>query len=259
MRFHCATCGLQVTQDVALDDKWTYSYCVPFEDMMNTVMAEHAIAGCCGWSHCDGANVVCTKGHDLGVRVCDCWLGGDHGVFLDKCGVTSHVDGQIVLDAEKADATSPLRAECMLALDQWVVSFKFRRNANPGMTEGCLHRKCSPEMFETIDTWLGNQRFPETCFRIADEWSGPRIYTTLRVVDGHLAIADGVWKTITYLFGLCPSTHLWLRCQSDALGAIGESIVVSGYQYKATNYECLMSEVRQGVGLHVRDGAICLE
>jgi hypothetical protein len=33
----------------------------------------HRLNGCCGLDGCDGPNLVCPKGHEIGTERSDCW------------------------------------------------------------------------------------------------------------------------------------------------------------------------------------------
>lgn len=40
----------------------------------------HRLNGCCGRDGCDGPNVVCMNGHEIGTEKSDCWMA--HAVVL---------------------------------------------------------------------------------------------------------------------------------------------------------------------------------
>ncbi len=72
------------------DDYWTGSFGSPLVNLADLVGTVHhpdtrRIQGCCGPSGCDGPNLVCGQGHEVGTERSDCWMA--HGAVL-LCQVT---------------------------------------------------------------------------------------------------------------------------------------------------------------------------
>ena len=102
--FACPTCGQPLTaplsplpsdQSVCLedgqpavptgsyalsdDDYWTGSGGCPLVNLADLVGTRHhpdprRLNGCCGPDGCDGPNLVCGNGHEVGTEKADCWM-----------------------------------------------------------------------------------------------------------------------------------------------------------------------------------------
>ena len=107
--FACPQCGVQLTAPVSElptservlddgeqavptgffafsnDDYWTGSTgcaVVNLNDLQNTRYHPDSSRhnGCCGRDGCDGPNLLCSNGHEIGTERSDCWMA--HGVVL---------------------------------------------------------------------------------------------------------------------------------------------------------------------------------
>jgi hypothetical protein len=67
------------------EDYWTESTGCPLINLADLVGVRHhpdsrRNIGCCGRDGCDGPNLVCDQGHEIGTERSDCWMA--HGVVL---------------------------------------------------------------------------------------------------------------------------------------------------------------------------------
>lgn len=115
IRFHCATCGLDLTpplqllddpallideeeEDYLPDGFFTIAdgeqypatagdYLINLKDAINTMPHPNPsrLNGCCGLDGLSGKNVVCLHGHEVGTERSDCWLA--HSLALDPAAV----------------------------------------------------------------------------------------------------------------------------------------------------------------------------
>jgi len=121
--FCCAACGLPVTGPLVwLEDRVLLSvkaetdyipgghYVRGGDDYLYDAVGQYLInrrearnirphpdysrrQGCCGLDGCDGRNVVCANGHEVGTERSDCWLA--HSVALDPSLVTPIPAGSV--------------------------------------------------------------------------------------------------------------------------------------------------------------------
>lgn len=61
------------------DDYWTGSAGCPLVNLADLVGTQHhpdsrRNSGCCGRDGCDGPNLVCGRGHEVGTEKSDCWM-----------------------------------------------------------------------------------------------------------------------------------------------------------------------------------------
>jgi hypothetical protein len=69
------------------DDYWTGSegcVVVNIADLVGTKPHPdpHRLNGCCGLDGCDGPNLTCQNGHEVGTERSDCWMA--HGAILAR-------------------------------------------------------------------------------------------------------------------------------------------------------------------------------
>ena len=118
--FECAACGHAITRPVALlppdqpvkledgepavpegyfalsdDEYWTGSAGCPLINLKDLIGTRHhpdgrRLSGCCGPDGCDGPNLVCACGREVGTEKSDCWMA--HAAVLLPDAVRKHVD-----------------------------------------------------------------------------------------------------------------------------------------------------------------------
>lgn len=64
---------------ISADDYWTGSAGCPLINLADLVGTRHhpdphRNNGCCGRDGCDGPNLLCTQGHEIGTERSDCWM-----------------------------------------------------------------------------------------------------------------------------------------------------------------------------------------
>ncbi|MGG0275940.1 hypothetical protein [Bacillus rhizoplanae] len=57
---------------------------INLKDVINTKyhLDSSRLNGCCGYDGCDGINVVCKNGHEIGIENSDCWM--PHSFIVEK-------------------------------------------------------------------------------------------------------------------------------------------------------------------------------
>jgi len=61
------------------DEYWTGSAGCPLVNLADLVATRHhpdprRNSGCCGRDGCDGPNLLCDRGHEIGTEKSDCWM-----------------------------------------------------------------------------------------------------------------------------------------------------------------------------------------